>query len=217
MCSFGVLVGIYAIGAVLGGLIRSLLQMWPFGRQALAKILIFNLVAGNLFAIWHQGHLLGEHHEPQEREPLTPKGKLLRRRIFLFLLAELQRTMHSFCSCCRHLAARAAILLSLTCIMGPAPLPALDLLSLKWPRSHFAVFWFDLVGVLSYAIIVPQLNLFRHIGHAALHCSLDSGHDRGPMSQQLLCSDQRGAHCRHVREGSSPRRCGRAIGILTKR
>lgn len=91
--AFGVLVGIYTLGAVLGGLIRSLLQMlpWPYAHQACAQLLILFLVVGNLMTIWHNGHMLG-HHE--EHTPLLSERKNLKvfkERCSKYLVSEVQR------------------------------------------------------------------------------------------------------------------------------
>lgn len=163
--AFGVLVGIYTLGAVLGGLIRSLLQMllWPFAHQACAQLLILFLVIGNLMSIRHNSHMLGHHEEHQPLLSEHKNLKALKERCSEFLLSEVQRALRSFSSCSRHLAARAALLLGLTCIMGPAPLPALDLLTFTLHPSRasgaLAVFWFDLVGSMSYAFLVPMLDI----------------------------------------------------------
>ena len=162
--AFGVLVGVYTVGAVVGGLIRRGLQMLH-AHQACARMLILLLVTGNLMTIWYQGHLLG-HEEAfpdsskAESRPLLDRKRLrlLKERMSRFLFHEVERALLSLTSCSRHLAARAAVLLGLTSIMGPAPLPALDLISFSLHPSHFAVFCFDLVGSASYSIIVPMLE-----------------------------------------------------------
>lgn len=138
---FGALVGIYSLGAALGGMIRHALSAYGHG-QAYGQLLIFAMTISNLLTIWRKQELFA--HD-METEP---------KRLLELLSHELQRCVENFRSCRKHLASRGVVLLGLCCVMGPAPLPPLSF-------DSFAVVWFDLVGVISYAVLVPQLEILH--------------------------------------------------------
>ncbi|CAE7450548.1 trappc13 [Symbiodinium natans] len=163
--AFGLLVGAYSLGAVTGAGLRGLAHsLPPFLRKVLLKLIVIKLVMLNMFAVWFNGEKLGEHHEHAGHEehpaPFYQRQKQSKmwQQIKAFVGTELERLLRSCTECASHLAARSAALLSLTLIMGPAPLPAVDFFAYTPFHKGFAVFWFDVVGVVSYAVVVPLLD-----------------------------------------------------------
>ncbi|CAE7329550.1 trappc13 [Symbiodinium microadriaticum] len=164
--AFGLLVGAYSLGAVAGaGLRRLAHRLPPFLCKVVLKVLVIKLVMLNIFAVRINGDKLGEHHEHAAHEDEHPtqyyqrqKARQMCSQVKTFLAAELERLLQGFTDCTSHLAARSAALFGLMLIMGPAPLPAVDFFAYTPFRKGFAVFWFDVVGVVSYAVVVPLLN-----------------------------------------------------------
>lgn len=67
------------------------------------------------------------------------------------------------------LAARFLTLLAFTVITGPAPLPPVDLFAHTPLVRGFSVLWFDIIGVLTSAVLLPIL-LSRPFGLEGKHC-----------------------------------------------
>eukprot|EP00930_Biecheleria_cincta_P059436 TRINITY_DN45179_c0_g1_i1.p1 TRINITY_DN45179_c0_g1~~TRINITY_DN45179_c0_g1_i1.p1 ORF type:complete len:498 (-),score=97.97 TRINITY_DN45179_c0_g1_i1:84-1577(-) len=180
--AFGALVGYYSLGAVLGGALRRCLELWltpGLIRQSLRQGLVLAMVLANLSAVGVLSNRLGhgqdneDRDEPEEQSLLAPasassysetsprmeavKAAAWRTscRACRMVQAELDRAITTGMRRARLLSARALFLLAATIVIGPAPIPAMDLLAWTPLGSGFKVLCFDVVGVLSSALLVP--------------------------------------------------------------